>query len=118
MASPLLPVAFAAFAGLAVEGLVVETDHWRIYFVVLGLLWGLTFPGRPEAHAKFATAIARQRRPTLLPLPVEIAILPVRPPRRAARLIAPVVMKAQPIEVFRPKTRRREPRRKARLILH
>jgi O-antigen ligase len=34
-------VATAAFAGMAVEGLVVDTDHWRHFFVFMGCIWGL-----------------------------------------------------------------------------
>jgi hypothetical protein len=30
-----------AFAGLAIESLIIDTDHWRHYFLLLGLLWGL-----------------------------------------------------------------------------
>ncbi len=34
-------VMLAAFAGLAAEGLFVDTDHWRHFYVVMGVLWGL-----------------------------------------------------------------------------
>jgi hypothetical protein len=37
-----LIAAYAAFVGEAVEGFIVDTDHWRHFFLVLGLLWGLT----------------------------------------------------------------------------
>jgi len=33
---------YAAFVGEAVEGFIVDTDHWRHFFLVLGLVWGLT----------------------------------------------------------------------------
>jgi hypothetical protein len=36
-----LITAYAVFAGEAFEGLIVDTDHWRHFFVVLGLVWGL-----------------------------------------------------------------------------
>jgi hypothetical protein len=45
--------AFAAFVGEAAEGFVIDTDHWRHFFLLLGLIWGLaatTF--RPRASAK------------------------------------------------------------------
>jgi len=29
------------FVGEAFEGLIVDTDHWRHFFLVLGLVWGL-----------------------------------------------------------------------------
>ena len=34
--------AYAAFVGEAVEGFIVDTDHWRHFFLVLGLVWALT----------------------------------------------------------------------------
>ena len=30
------------FVGEAVEGMIVDTDHWRHFFLVLGLVWGLS----------------------------------------------------------------------------
>lgn len=33
--------AFAAYAGVALEGAVIDTDHWRHYFLLAGLVWGL-----------------------------------------------------------------------------
>ncbi|MGE0613277.1 MAG: O-antigen ligase family protein, partial [Hyphomicrobiales bacterium] len=37
----LLMVAVASFAGLVFEGLVIDSDHWRHFYVVMGLIWGL-----------------------------------------------------------------------------
>jgi hypothetical protein len=37
-----LIAAFAAFLGEAFEGFIVDTDHWRHFFLLLGLVWGLT----------------------------------------------------------------------------
>lgn len=34
-------VASAAFAGLVLEGLVIDTDHWRHFFLLMALIWGL-----------------------------------------------------------------------------
>jgi hypothetical protein len=34
--------AYAAFVGDAFEGLIVDTDHWRHFFLLLGMVWGLT----------------------------------------------------------------------------
>lgn len=107
--TPLLPVAYASFAGLAVEGFVVETDHWRTFYVVLGLLWGLTFP---------STGKPRLRVP-VMGLPADLAMLPMQPPRRAPRITGRAPRIVQPVAAtYRPKTRRREPRRKARIVVH
>ncbi|MGI9479145.1 MAG: O-antigen ligase family protein [Hyphomicrobiaceae bacterium] len=40
-------VATAALAGLIVEGLVIDFDHWRHVFIILALIWGLS-DARPE----------------------------------------------------------------------
>jgi hypothetical protein len=37
-----LVAAYAAFVGEVIEGFVVDTDHWRHFFLLLGLIWGLT----------------------------------------------------------------------------
>lgn len=34
--------AFAAYVGVSLEGLVIDTDHWRHYFLLAGLVWGLS----------------------------------------------------------------------------
>jgi hypothetical protein len=40
--TPYLIAAYAAFVGEAFEGFIVDTDHWRHFFLPLGLVWGLT----------------------------------------------------------------------------
>jgi len=37
-----LIAAYAGFLGEAFEGLIVDTDHWRHFFLLLGMTWGLT----------------------------------------------------------------------------
>jgi hypothetical protein len=37
-----LITAYAVFVGEAAEGMIVDTDHWRHFFLVLGLVWGLS----------------------------------------------------------------------------
>ncbi len=41
MASYLI-AAYATFVGEAFEGFIVDTDHWRHFFLILGVIWGLT----------------------------------------------------------------------------
>lgn len=43
-----LIVATAAFAGLVFEGFIIDTDHWRHFFVMMGLIWGLVDATLPE----------------------------------------------------------------------
>ena len=38
---PLFLIAFAAFAANVLEGFVIDTDHWRHFYVLLALVWGL-----------------------------------------------------------------------------
>lgn len=38
---PLLVVAYAAFVGVVVEGVVIDTDHWRHFYLLIALVWGL-----------------------------------------------------------------------------
>jgi hypothetical protein len=44
VATPWQPVflaTYAAFLGAAGESVVIDSDHWRHYFLILGVLWGL-----------------------------------------------------------------------------
>jgi hypothetical protein len=36
-----LVAAYAGFVGEMAEGMIVDTDHWRHFFLLLGLIWGL-----------------------------------------------------------------------------
>jgi hypothetical protein len=47
---------YAAFAGMAAESLVIDSDHWRHYFLCIGVLWGLFLVTRAPARM---TPIAR-----------------------------------------------------------
>jgi hypothetical protein len=38
---PYLITAFGAFVGEMAEGFIVDTDHWRHFFLLLGMIWGL-----------------------------------------------------------------------------
>ncbi len=38
---PYLIVAFGTFVGEALEGFIIDTDHWRHFFLLLGMIWGL-----------------------------------------------------------------------------
>ncbi len=42
----LFVISTAAFAGLVVEGLVIDSDHWRHLFIVMALVWGLSDAAR------------------------------------------------------------------------
>ncbi len=44
---PLFLIAYAAFAANVLEGLVIDTDHWRHFYILLALLWGLMAAEQP-----------------------------------------------------------------------
>ena len=54
---PYLICAVAAFIGEMLEGFVIDTDHWRHFFLLLGMIWGL------------AAATSHYRRSRRDPLP-------------------------------------------------
>jgi hypothetical protein len=52
---PTYHVVYAAFLGVAGESAIIDIDHWRHYFLILGVLWGLmtaTTQMRPSALAR------------------------------------------------------------------
>jgi hypothetical protein len=38
----------SSFLGLALEGLIVDTDHWRLFWVLVGMAWGLDLATRQD----------------------------------------------------------------------
>lgn len=61
----LMVVLFASFFGVAAEGLIVDTDHWRHFWVLAGLIWGLTaiYDGAPRRTAVGVDAPLSAMRP-------------------------------------------------------
>jgi len=47
-----LIAAFAAFFGTVAEGFVIDTDHWRHFYLLLGLIWGLSVATRNALVAR------------------------------------------------------------------
>ena len=39
-ARPLFLIAFAAFVATAFEGIIIDSDHWRSFYVLMALVWG------------------------------------------------------------------------------
>jgi hypothetical protein len=48
---------YSAFVGVVLEGAIVDTDHWRHFFLLLGAVWGLS--AATTAHARRAPASPR-----------------------------------------------------------
>jgi O-antigen ligase/polysaccharide polymerase Wzy-like membrane protein len=47
---PYLIAAYAAYIGEIAEGMIIDTDHWRHFFLVLGLVWGLSVANINRQH--------------------------------------------------------------------
>jgi|SRR5215213_123824 len=53
--SPWQPVYIAiycAYVGVAFESIIIDSDHWRHYFLLLGVLWGLMAVSRHQADRR------------------------------------------------------------------
>jgi O-antigen ligase len=55
---PYLIAAYSAFLATVIEGFVIDSDHWRHFFLLLGIIWGLSI----------ATMNAQQRSSAWRPL--------------------------------------------------
>ena len=40
-------VLVAAFFGMALEGAVIDTDHWRHFYLIMAMIWGMAL-ARPS----------------------------------------------------------------------
>jgi hypothetical protein len=79
-------VVFAAFAGTAFESAIIDSDHWRHYFLLMGVLWGLMGALhrdrarlRPSSDQLIASAIPAARAPSLAARPYPAAMRADRP---------------------------------------
>ena len=60
-------VIYAAYVGVVFESAIIDIDHWRHYFLILGSLWGLMAVSRPYLAAPAAVAFAPPNRPGTSP---------------------------------------------------
>jgi hypothetical protein len=63
-------VIYAAYLGVAVESAIIDIDHWRHYFLILGALWGLMVASRPyltgaATDSSFLAPLAARERHAL-----------------------------------------------------
>jgi len=54
-------VVFATFAATAFEGVIVDTDHWRHFYLLMAIIWGLM------AASPYAVPPVERRAPRLVP---------------------------------------------------
>ena len=108
-------VIYAAFAGVALEGVIVDTDHWRHFFLFQGMMWGLmSLPDRRAIQAVAPRRAARLCR--ALPAPFAHALL-ARDLHRPARITGVArrrLPRNMPIMPRRVRTSR--PRRQPRTV--
>jgi hypothetical protein len=63
---------YAAFVGVALESAIIDSDHWRHYFLLLGVLWGLMVVSRPYA------GLTTRRAPPGYPVGHSAGLAPAR----------------------------------------
>ena len=55
---PIYLAVYAAFVGVALESFLIDSDHWRHYFLILGVLWGLMAAARAHVVRRRVPAAA------------------------------------------------------------
>jgi len=82
-------VAYAALVAIVVEGLIIDTDHWRHFYLLMGIVWGL-MSATPQRHAIAQPVQAHvPRRPARITgrfVGAMPKLKAVRQPRRPARI--------------------------------
>ena len=61
----LLLVALSAYLGTVGEGFIVDTDHWRHFFLLMAIIWGVYLSGRNAAEFR-AVPVTPKRNPSRL----------------------------------------------------
>jgi O-antigen ligase len=79
--SPYFLIIFAALAGNICEGVLIDSDHWRHFYLLLALVWGLMAADQRQLRP---AKMLRDLRPAL-----PQSILSVPPLRRHARIVRP-----------------------------
>jgi hypothetical protein len=79
---PLFLIVFAALAGNIIEGYLIDTDHWRHFYLLMGVVWGLM---ASDARVVRKSRIISDCRPLLMR-----RVLMAPPTRRANRIMGRV----------------------------
>lgn len=83
---PLFIIAYAGFVAVALEGAIVDTDHWRHFYLLMAIVWGLmSAQVVPEAkpQPRRAPRLRSSTSTALIAAPVRRSA--TRPPRILAR---------------------------------
>lgn len=78
--SPLFLIAFAALAGNICEGVLIDSDHWRHFYLLLALVWGMMAADQRRARP---AKMLRDLRPILLQ-----SVLIIPQSRRQPRIVS------------------------------
>jgi hypothetical protein len=54
---PTMIAVYVSYVGLAAESVIIDSDHWRHAFMLLGLLWGLIAAGRAHERSRGAALV-------------------------------------------------------------
>ena len=114
-------VVYAAFLGVIVEGLIIDTDHWRHVYLILALLWGMmAVPTTRASEVEGSTSTPNTE--TATDPATDLGEIPATadtahsPERRAGRILGTA---RQQIPAIEPEPRRLQaerPRRPGRTV--
>lgn len=101
---PLFLIAYSALAAAILQGALIDSDHWRHFYLLMGVVWGLMAGDAREVRK---AKIVRDRRPVLMR---QELIIP--PSRRQPRIAGRVFRRPA---IARPE-RRLPPQREPRIL--
>ncbi len=106
---PLFLIMFAALAGNLIEGYLIDSDHWRHFYLLMGVVWGLM---ASDTRVPRKARIVRDVRPVLMR-----SILIVPPSKRGNRILGRVPSRIALVTSGLAYPRCRPPvRRQARIV--
>ncbi len=76
---PLFLIVYSALTAAILQGLLIDSDHWRHFYLLMGIVWGLMASDSREIRK---ARIVRDRRPVLM-----LQQLVIPPTRRQARIV-------------------------------
>ena len=59
---PITIAVYSAFVGVVGESFIIDIDHWRHYFLLVGMLWGLIIATRAHVATPAAATLAPPRQ--------------------------------------------------------
>jgi O-antigen ligase len=78
-------IAYAAFVAVAFEGFVVDIDHWRHFYLLMAIVWGLMIGDRAIEGRASASVHGPSRPPRIIRRVDMLIIRPSRRPRITGR---------------------------------